>query len=424
MMGVVSFANCCGTVVILATIFSTNVAGKHYLQDRNRTCIPAEAEPPLNSSSCYPLVNFTRPFCQNHGITLPNYVYDTPYRQNNRNDEGNKDFDEIVKIGVSRISRFSQVDISNVRKCAQAAAKWFCRQYFPSCDRTQSVFKEQKICRESCLVLTRTCGKLWEMFVKYYTIQYPDSKKLYQCELQPYRNAGDSPECWYLNGLANSTDTFPPPELTTNADCLYLNGSSYHGNISMTASGISCQSWTEQCPHRHTMNKTYPELNKAKNYCRNPQNSGQRPWCFTTDRNKRWEYCDIPKCIPVDGSYGNWSLNSTCNETCGEGFETWTRECNNPKPKYGGKNCSHLGEPVEYRPCSAKACPVNGGYSNWTLIDGIYSNWTTSPCSATCGQGVEIRTRQCDNPPGKYGGNCSKQGPAQEIRKCEIKPCP
>jgi hypothetical protein len=66
----------------------------------------------------------------------------------------------------------------------------------------------------------------------------------------------------------------------------------------VTVAGIPFQSWTEQCPHRHTMNNTYPELNKAKNYCRNPQNSAQRPWCFTTDRNKRWEYCDIPKCIP------------------------------------------------------------------------------------------------------------------------------
>ena len=46
-----------------------------------RTCIPAEAEPTLNSSGCYPLVNFTRPFCQSNGITLSDYVYKTPHKQ-------------------------------------------------------------------------------------------------------------------------------------------------------------------------------------------------------------------------------------------------------------------------------------------------------------------------------------------------------
>ncbi|CAB3998513.1 partial [Paramuricea clavata] len=472
-MGVVSFNNGGGTILILAMIFSTTVAGEHHLQDKNRTCIPAEAEPTLNSSSCYPLVNFTRPFCQNHGITLPNYVFQTPKYQNKRNDRANKYYDVLAKISVSKISRYLKVDINTIRKCLQAYPTGYCRYYFPSCDRTQSVFKEQKLCHESCLELTHICGELWKVFERYYAIRHPGRKKPFRCELQPPRNAGDSPECWYFNGDANSTDKFPAPEWDTNADCLYLNGSSYHGNISVTASGFPCQSWTEQCPHRHTMNKTYPELNNAKNYCRNPKNSGQRPWCFTTDKNKRWEYCDIPKCIPVDGNYGIWSLNSTCNVTCGEGFGTWTRECNNPEPKYGGRNCSHLGEPVEYRPCPAKPCPVNGGYSNWTLsipcsvscgdgeeiwerfcnnpepkyggqncsglgnstefrdcsrkpcpIDGSYGNWTTSPCSATCGEGVEIRIRVCDNPPGKYGGNCSKQGPAQEIRTCKIKPCP
>ena len=27
------------------------------------------------------------------------------------------------------------------------------------------------------------------------------------------------------------------------------------------------------------------------NYCRNPD-AGAGIWCYTTDRNKRWEYCD------------------------------------------------------------------------------------------------------------------------------------
>ena len=170
-----------------------------------RTCIPAEAEPTLNSSSCYPLVNFTRPFCQNHGITFPNYVYGTAYYQNDRNDEINRDYDAAVKIGVSRISRLSNVAISTVRKCAEDVTILYCHHYFPSCDRTQNVYKEQKICHDSCLDLTHMCGKLWEIFVRYYTIKHPGTKKLYRCELQPTRNAGDSPECWYFNGLANST---------------------------------------------------------------------------------------------------------------------------------------------------------------------------------------------------------------------------
>ena len=58
----------------------------------------------------------------------------------------------------------------------------------------------------------------------------------------------------------------------------------------------------------------------------------------------------------VNGGYGRWSLNATCNVTCGAGFETWIRKCNKPEPKYGGRSCSQLGESVEYRPCSKKPC--------------------------------------------------------------------
>ena len=99
-------------------------------------------------------------------------------------------------------------------------------------------------------------------------------------------------------------------------DCLYLDGRSYTGNLSVTVSGISCQSWTEQCPHRHTMNNTYPELNLAQNFCRNPQSSGKRPWCFTTDRNKRWEYCDVPKCILGNAALMFVSKTQTLHANC------------------------------------------------------------------------------------------------------------
>ena len=59
----------------------------------------------------------------------------------------------------------------------------------------------------------------------------------------------------------------------------------------------------------------------------------------------------------VDGGYGKWSLNNTCNATCGQGFETWFRACNNPKPKYGGRNCIDLGDDIAYKECLGKLCP-------------------------------------------------------------------
>ena len=196
-------------------------------QSLYRTCIPAEAEPTLNSSSCYPLVNFTRPFCQNHGITLPKYVFQTPKYQNKRNDRANKDYDVLVKIGASKISSFLKVDINTIRKCIQAYPTGYCRYYFPSCDRTQSVFKEQKLCRESCLELTHICGELWKMFERYYAIRHPGRKKPLRCELQPPRNAGDSPECWYFNGDANSTGNIIMGEVrgrSSNVElkCIYI----------------------------------------------------------------------------------------------------------------------------------------------------------------------------------------------------------
>ncbi|XP_028408139.1 uncharacterized protein LOC114530726 [Dendronephthya gigantea] len=392
--------------------------GERYYQNNNSTCTPAEAEPTLKGSSCYPLENFKRPFCQNHGITLSNYIYNTPAKQVRKNRDMNADYDKFTKMDKRNISIFFKVNVTTVENCVKALGLLFCHYYLPSCDRTQSVYKRQFICRESCLDFMHICGNIWKILERFLIFQHPEMAKLVSCELQPYRNAGDSPECWYYNEFSSSTDSSKVSELDIYADCLYLNGSSYDGNISVTASGIPCQSWTEQCPHRHTMNTTYPELNNAKNHCRNPQNSGQRPWCFTTDRNKRWEYCDIPKCKPVDGKYGNWSLNSTCNVTCGEGFEIWTRKCIYPEPKRGGRNCSHLGEPIEKRPCIAtKLCPVDGKYGKWSL---------SSTCNVTCGEGFEIWTRKCNNPEPKRGGrNCSHLGKPIEKRPCiATKLCP
>ncbi|VDI65081.1 Hypothetical predicted protein, partial [Mytilus galloprovincialis] len=49
--------------------------------------------------------------------------------------------------------------------------------------------------------------------------------------------------------------------------------------------------WSLRTPHTH--DKTWLGNN---NYCRNPHLDPGGPWCFTTDDNVRFEYCDIPVC--------------------------------------------------------------------------------------------------------------------------------
>ena len=37
-------------------------------------------------------------------------------------------------------------------------------------------------------------------------------------------------------------------------------------------------------------------LEEASNYCRNPDHDPKGPWCFTTDRTSRFEYCNVQPC--------------------------------------------------------------------------------------------------------------------------------
>ncbi|CAM9358488.1 unnamed protein product [Lampetra fluviatilis] len=78
--------------------------------------------------------------------------------------------------------------------------------------------------------------------------------------------------------------------------CLVCIGQSYRGFVEYTESGRRCQRWDAQNPHKHQFNPSnYPKFSLDDNYCRNP-NGRSRPWCFTTDKDVEWEYCNIKKC--------------------------------------------------------------------------------------------------------------------------------
>ena len=45
--------------------------------------------------------------------------------------------------------------------------------------------------------------------------------------------------------------------------------------------------------------------------------------------------------------------------TCGGGESMRTRQCTNPSPEFGGKDCSSLGKSTEIMKCKNDPCPGN-----------------------------------------------------------------
>ncbi|XP_059158280.1 uncharacterized protein LOC131942419 [Physella acuta] len=168
----------------------------------------------------------------------------------------------------------------------------------------------------------------------------------------------------------------------------------------------------------------------------------------------------------IDGHWGNWGEWSECSVTCESGTRSRTRECNNPAPRGDGKVCHGEGHEEEvcitncsncqwgtwspwkpevtcgrgfeirirnknkteaqnggskcrgpahvYRLLNLPGCPVNGQFGHW-------SPW--SECSASCGGGVSSRSRACDNPPPKNGGQPCTHSLARESRTCNEQTC-
>ncbi|XP_066288232.1 plasminogen-like [Branchiostoma lanceolatum] len=81
--------------------------------------------------------------------------------------------------------------------------------------------------------------------------------------------------------------------------CYFGDGATYRGKVSVSKDGIPCQRWNSQTPHQHDIPSRFPGTELNENYCRNPD-GWDRPWCYTTDPNIRWQICDIPGCFSGD----------------------------------------------------------------------------------------------------------------------------
>ena len=52
------------------------------------------------------------------------------------------------------------------------------------------------------------------------------------------------------------------------------------------------------CSHGFNGDSDFPDatVGDAGNKCRNPRRDEVILWCYTTDNNTRWDFCDVPLC--------------------------------------------------------------------------------------------------------------------------------
>ena len=91
-------------------------------------------------------------------------------------------------------------NLSTSPECIDQTRFIGCYFNFPGCDRTTSVFRPRRFCKESCIYFEKQCRP----FVKalkdiLFPTLYSSKLALFNCLEKPSRNAGDSPECVYYN---------------------------------------------------------------------------------------------------------------------------------------------------------------------------------------------------------------------------------
>nr|CAJ65510.3 HyTSR1 protein [Hydra vulgaris] len=145
--------------------------------------------------------------------------------------------------------------------------------------------------------------------------------------------------------------------------------------------------------------------------CTNPYPEHGGKDCSVLGKSEEFQICKQPEC-PTNGGWSSFSDFSDCSVTCGRGIKTKTRTCTNPSPQFNGTPC--IGDSTETIECVLKSCPVHGGLSAWS---------TFSPCSSSCGKGTQTRTKLCNNPTPMYGGNPC-EGITVESKECQLIECP
>jgi len=262
-------------------------------------------------------------------------------------------------------------------------------------------------------------------------------------------------------------------------------GLQYGGSKQTTINGRTCQKWNSQAPHSHSLTDiilvTYGEEDVDTNFCRNVDHMA-RPWCFTTDPDQRWEYCDIPTCETVanptgcvqtyderERNYVGFKQTTVSGRTCQkwnsqtphthsntetqmldlydeEDFDT--NFCRNPDNMVDGAWCYTTDPNVRWEYCDIPTCETDNAQVGCIQIydqQGLKYKGTkqTTESGRTCqtwwsqtphsheqtdnmiekfGEG-DLETNNCRNPDGMHRPWCFTTDPNVRWEYCDIPSC-
>lgn len=179
--------------------------------------------------------------------------------------------------------------------CSPALRSLICHTSFPDCNPSGLGPAPKPVCREHCLAVRELyCHKEWLLLLEgssYSSVtgSHTPSSLLPNCQTLPSLLT-DPDACTHVPFVDIKKD-----HITTT--CYNDRGRFYQGSINVTRSGIPCQPWNQQVPHQHRLSvDVIPELKNSDNHCRNPGGISDKPWCYTSNPNIRWEYCAVPQC--------------------------------------------------------------------------------------------------------------------------------
>ena len=86
---------------------------------------------------------------------------------------------------------------------------------------------------------------------------------------------------------------------TGNSKMVTLKSGNYSGTINTTVNGRTCRVWNTVTANDSSNWELYVSRHGEHNYCRGSGGYGSYYFCFTTDPNKLYEKCEIPRCLKL-----------------------------------------------------------------------------------------------------------------------------